>query len=129
MGRARQPRHLYVKRKFTMKVDFTATPKDQFGAELFNPHKPAGEEVRWPMYEIAGSALLQPGGKEVLTPARSLERYRLMKRLMDEGVKGPMDISTAEAELIKQAVAGIYGPLVLGQIDDAIEGGVKADGK
>jgi len=102
-----------------MKIDLTASPVDMYGLAIPNPHKDGPSE--WPLFEVAAGALIHPT-KEPVSAGQSVERYKLMRRLMDDGPKGAVEISTGEAELIKAAAAALYGPIVVGQLDAAIEG-------
>lgn len=64
--------------------------------------------------------LSQIEGERNTEPMASFDRYRLAERIHD--AKDTVEITIDEAKLIKDRVAKIFGPLILGRVWTALEG-------
>lgn len=98
-----------------MKLDVTKKITDLDGAAL----KEGERELTLSMV-ICNALMISHQSERELSGDEKVKRFVLATRI--HGAALPVDVSAEEAALIKKLVAMAYGPLVVGQVWQAVEG-------
>jgi hypothetical protein len=99
-----------------MKVDFTKILTTLSGEPLIVN----GASMTLALTATEGLLAAPKSGEKPLAATAALKRYELAKRIHD--AREAIDITTEEASDIKNAVAVVWTPLVVGQACALIEG-------
>lgn len=105
-----------------MKVDFDYILQDLFGAPIMDGN--SGEQKPATLRSVVANALLITIPEDAtMNGAKKIELYNIALRVHNS--EEPVDITAAEATLIQDRLARIYGPLVVGQCHDLLDGAEK----
>lgn len=101
-----------------MTRNFSTTLKTITGADMKRTEAPDSPFAT--IGDVIGDALLALGdGDRNLSGEDKNKRYKLWKKLAEGGEKS---ISVEEASIIKQVVGAAFGPLIVGQVFEFLEG-------
>lgn len=100
-----------------MKFNPEQTMKNLDGVNLTRPLESGDTEPMTMRFAIRSALIAVPG--QPLTPDESLRRFDLMEKFTSTK---EVDLKADEIVLIKNCLAQIYGPLVVGQVVRAIDG-------
>jgi hypothetical protein len=99
-----------------MKVDFTKTLTTLSG----EPLTVNGAPMTLAIAATEGLLAAPKQGEKPLAATAAFKRYELAKRI--HGASEAIDVTTEEASEVKNAVAAVWSPLVVGQVCALIEG-------
>ena len=100
-----------------MQVDFNKVFKNLDGTDI--SEKPQSQEP-FTLKTVAINAVLFQEKGEALNGQDSLKRFDLATAIYAS--KEPMDLDSGQIELIKQQIAKLYAPMIVGQSWKMLEG-------